>query len=198
MSIRHDSNKCPMYSDENEETAQLTSQLGFCPIARDTPLLLYLENVAESQATLSTPLLVEEIPHVINNNKVSYNRDNVRLYSLSEPIVKYDVLFGGDSDHLCRYWPLNFGYILIFQLAIVLLVMSFLVFCFLRFKQSSKVRGTIDLELQDLVINHQTFATDDIDPHNTDCEKQKSQTATTSKTDKQIEAKLPDVINSRD
>lgn len=108
------------------------------------------------------------------------------------------VAFGGDhdSDHSYRHWL--FYYTLAIQLTVVLLVTSLVVFYFLHFKQSSKVRGTIDLELQDLVINHQTFATDDTDPHNTDHEKEKSQIATASKTDKQIEAKLPDVINSRD
>ena len=115
--------------------------------------------------------------------------------------TNYDILYEGDNDHMCRHYPLSSGCTLIFQLAIVLLVISLAVFCFLRFKHcqsSTKMRGTIDHELEELVINHQTFATNDIDPHNTDHEKEKSQTATTSKTDKQIEAKLPDVINSRD
>ena len=112
------------------------------------------------------------------------------------------VPFRGDSNPSYRHsW--QFRYNLPIQLTVVLLVTSLVVFSFLRFKQSSKARGAIDHELEELVIKHQTFATDDnntIDPHNTDrtCEKEKSQIATViSKSDQQIEAKLPDVINSR-
>ena len=113
---------------------------------------------------------------------------------ISGPIIHetHDISRGGDT----------FGHTLIFQLIIVLLVMSLAVFCFLHFKRSSKARSTIDPEFQDLVIKHQTFAaTNDTDPHNTNHEKEKAQTltaTTNSVPDKQIQAKLPDVINSRD
>ena len=75
--------------------------------------------------------------------------------------------------------------------------MSYVIFCFLRFKLA---RHATDAELQELVIvpnvdiNH---ATD-----HDECDKGMSQVANTSTTvtdtDRQIQAKLPDVINSRD
>ena len=92
---------------------------------------------------------------------------------------------------------LLFDYKLILPVLItvlVLLVMSFVIFCFLRFKLA---RHATDAELQELVIvpnvdiNHVT--------DHDECDKGMSNTSTTvTDTDRQIQAKLSDVINSRD
>ena len=113
----------------------------------------------------------------------------LRVYLTSDGSYDLQVFASGSSAWLSEY-------ILILQLIIVLLVMSLVVFCFLRFK---RVRSTMDLELQELVVKpHHTSV--DIDHNITDCETKKSQTTNTSTTaaDKQIQTKLPDVINSRD
>ena len=118
------------------------------------------------------------------------------LPGFSPRIESLSVRCGIHIHTTCSYGHWLFIYILILQTIIVLLVMSFVVVCFLHFKRSTKTRSPIDLELQDLVIKHPDTA-DDVN-HNTDCKKKKSPIATIAMTDELIESKLPDIISSRD
>ena len=222
VSIRHNS---VMYCDKNEEPVQFdftawNQPAGFSPILSDTchPGFMakhcacnLVENATESWIpsipTLNTPASMAENYNINNNLEVShelYLNDSLCHFcdafifeysaKITGPNVRetHDISHGGDT----------FSHTLIFQLIIVLLVISLVVFYFLHFKRSSKAKSTIDPEFQDLVIKYQTFTSDDTDPHiNANCEKEKAQTltaTTNSVPDKQIQAKLPDVINSRE
>ena len=222
MSIRHGS---AMYSDKNEKPVQFdftawSQPAGFSPILSDTcPLAGFMmvkhchsacnlvENITESSIiTLNTPASMAEndndsnleVFHKFFFNVSTCHACDATFFEYSAKIIgpnvreTHDISRGSDT----------FGHTLIFQLIIVLLVMSLVVFCFLHFKRSSKARSTIDPEFQDLVIKHQTFATNDTDPHNTNYEKEKAQTLTATTNSvpdiKQIQEKMPDIINSRD
>ena len=112
-------------------------------------------------------------------------------------IPKAESKTGGDERSAFKFDYIIF--ILLMQLITVLLVMFFVVFCFLHFKLA---RSTTDVERQELVIVPHTLNVDDIDHVTDERDKGISQTATTSTTvtdtDRLIQAKLPDVINSRD
>ena len=114
-------------------------------------------------------------------------------------IPKAESKTGGDERSAFKFDYIMF--ILLMQLITVLLVMSFVVFCFLHFKLA---KSTTDVELQELVIVPHTLNinVDDINHVTDERDKGISQTAITSTTvtdtDRQIQAKLPDVINSRD
>lgn len=205
-----------MQSDENnKDPANLTgfcahnqTTINFARVRSSHPWLQFRQKyMTDSKTTLGTSVLesstvVDKMAIHEEENKMYYI--NVTDLDLLKTMVLCGVKFNSGIDyshysHVIR--PRDdrssarlFNYTFILQLIVASFVMSLVVFCFLHFKP---VRSAIDVELQELVIKDHNAQID----HNIDCEKEKSKTMITSstitETDKQLQAKLPDIINSR-